>query len=236
MRRSLPLRTFIGLTFTLFLAATGASQSPKLVDPALLKEFEELEQRLQKLANKLKALKDTAGPEQPAAPKDGLPAHLDKLLTWRSIGPANMGGRITALAVFDPDPTCYYVGTASGGLLKTVNNASTFTHQFERESTVSIGAVAVAPSNRDIVWVGTGEANPRNSVSFGDGVYLSTDGGKSWKNMGLKKSYQIGRIVIHPKDANIVYVGVLGRLYGPSGTRPVQDQRRRQELGANLVS
>src|SRR5262249_20666352 len=82
--------------------------------------------------------------------------------------------------------------------------------------TVSLGAVAVAPSDPNVVWVGTGENNPRNSVSYGDGVYKSTDGGKTWTNMGLKKSFQIGDIAIHPKDANTVYVGALGRLYGPS--------------------
>ncbi len=153
------------------------------------------------------------------APKAAVPANLDRLFAWRPIGPANMGGRITGLAVVEADPTCYYAATASGGLLKTINNGSTFAHQFDRESTVSLGAVAVAPSNRDIVWVGTGEANPRNSVSFGDGVYKSTDGGKTWKNMGLTKSFQIGKIVIHPKNPDIVYVGVLGRLYGPSEER-----------------
>ena len=152
-------------------------------------------------------------------PKTEVPANLDRLLTWRSIGPANMGGRITSLAVFEADPTCYYAATASGGLLKTINNGSTFVHQFDKEATVSIGAVAVAPTNRNLVWVGTGEANPRNSVSVGDGVYKSTDGGKSWKNMGLKGSFQIGKIVIHPKNPDIVYVAALGRLYGPNEER-----------------
>jgi photosystem II stability/assembly factor-like uncharacterized protein len=142
-----------------------------------------------------------------------------KPLTWRCIGPANMGGRITALSVYEADPTTYFVATASGGLLKTTNNGITFEHLFDREATVSIGDVCVAPSNRDIVWVGTGEANPRNSVSYGDGVYKSMDGGKTWKNCGLKKTFQIGRILIHPKDPDIVYVGALGRLYGPNEER-----------------
>ena len=140
-------------------------------------------------------------------------------LTWRGIGPANMGGRIIDLSVYEADPTTYWVATAGGGLLKTVNNGDTFTHQFDHEATVSIGSVAVAPSNRKIVWVGTGENNPRNSVSYGDGVYKSTDGGNSWKNMGLKKSFQVGKIVIDPKNPDIVYVGALGRLYGPSEER-----------------
>ena len=148
-----------------------------------------------------------------------LPANWLKPLTWRCIGPANMGGRIAALSVYEADPSIYWVATASGGLLKTTNNGITFEHQFDHEATVSIGDVCVAPSNKDIVWVGTGENNPRNSVSYGDGVYKSTDGGKTWKNMGLKKSFQIGRILVHPKNPDIVYVGALGRLYGPNEER-----------------
>ena len=130
-----------------------------------------------------------------------------------------MGGRITAIAVHEADPTTYYVATASGGLLKTTNNGTTFTHQFDHEATVSIGDVAVSQSDPNIVWVGTGENNPRNSASYGDGVYKSTNAGKSWQNMGLKQSFQIGRIIVHPKDPNIVYVGALGRLYGPNEER-----------------
>ncbi len=158
--------------------------------------------------------------EVPAPTPEGtLPADWVKTLHWRCIGPASMSGRITALSVYEADPSTYWVATASGGLLKTVNNGITFEHQFDRESTVSIGDVCVAPSDRNIVWVGTGENNPRNSVSWGDGVYKSTDGGKSWKNMGLKKSFQIGKLLIHPRNPDIVYVGALGRLYGPSEER-----------------
>ena len=153
------------------------------------------------------------------AQQNTLPEEWVSSLQWRSIGPANMGGRITALAVYEKDPTTYWAATASGGLLKTTNNGVTFEHQFDKEATVSIGDVCVAPSDPNIVWVGTGEGNPRNSVSYGDGVYKSTDGGKSWKNMGLKESFQIGRIAIHPTNPEIVYVGALGRLYGPNKER-----------------
>jgi photosystem II stability/assembly factor-like uncharacterized protein len=130
-----------------------------------------------------------------------------------------MGGRITAVAVYEKDPCIWWAATASGGLVKTANNGITFEHQFDREATVSIGDVQVARTDPNIVWVGTGESNPRNSVSWGDGVYKSTDGGKSWKNMGLKRSFQIGRIAIHPEDPNIVYVGALGRLWGTNPER-----------------
>ena len=181
-------------------------------------QISELQKQIDALNKKLEELrKSSAGKTAPAEPT--LNPEWIKSLTWRSIGPAAMGGRITALAVYEADPCIYWVATASGGLLKTTNNGVTFEHQFDREATVSVGDVCVAPSDSNIVWVGAGESNPRNSVSYGDGVYKSTDGGKTWKNMGLKKSFQIGRIKIHPKNPNIVYVGALGRLYGPNEER-----------------
>jgi hypothetical protein len=180
-------------------------------------QLADLEKDIQVLNQKLDALKASIAATSPAG--SSIPAEWIKTLHWRSIGPANMGGRITAFSVFEADPSTYWVATASGGLVKTDNNGITFTHQFDRQATVSIGDMCVAPSDRNIVWVGTGEANPRNSVSWGDGVYKSTDGGKTWKNMGLKNSFQIGRIKIHPKDPNTVYVGALGRLYGPNEER-----------------
>lgn len=166
------------------------------------------------------------GPVKAADPDKGeaaieltLPDAWMEQFEWRSIGPACMGGRTVDIAVYEADPNIWWIATASGGLLKTENNGITFTHQFEHENTVSIGDVAVAPSDPKILWVGTGEANPRNSVSWGDGVYKSVDGGATWKHMGLKDSFQIGRIQIHPEDPNIVYVGALGRLWGPNEER-----------------
>jgi photosystem II stability/assembly factor-like uncharacterized protein len=140
-------------------------------------------------------------------------------LNWRSIGPASMGGRVVDLAVVESNPYTFYVATATGGLFKTTNNGTTFTSLFDKENTVSIGDVCVSASDPNIVWVGTGEHNPRNSVSWGDGVYKSTDAGKSWKNMGLTKSFQIGRLAIHPTNPDIVYAGALGRLWGPNEDR-----------------
>jgi photosystem II stability/assembly factor-like uncharacterized protein len=139
----------------------------------------------------------------------------------RCIGPANMSGRITEIAVYEKEPRIQYVASATGGLWKTINNGTTWQPVFEREKTVALGAVAVCQTNPDIVWVGTGEANARNSVSWGDGVYLSTDGCKSWKNMGLKEIEHVGRIVIHPKNPDVVYVAALGKVWGPNKERGV---------------
>ncbi len=178
----------------------------------------------------LAALAGRSTAQPPAAAKEAkaetatqvrLPAEWLKTMTWRNIGPATMGGRVIALSVYEADPSTWWVATASGGLLKTTNNGVTFEHQFDRENTVSIGDVAVAQSDPNVVWVGTGENNPRNSVSYGDGVYKSTDGGKKWTNVGLKQSFQIGRILVHPANPNVVYVGALGRLYGPNEERGV---------------
>ena len=156
---------------------------------------------------------------QEAKPETPTAARWIEPMRWRSIGPASMGGRITALAIDESHPSTWWVATASGGVLKTTNNGVSFEHQFDREKTVSIGDIAVAPSDPKIVWVGTGEANPRNSVSWGDGVYKSVDGGKTWKNMGLRGSFQVGAIRIHPKNPDIVYAGALGRLWGDDPER-----------------
>jgi photosystem II stability/assembly factor-like uncharacterized protein len=224
LRNFLRLRAFgvalLTVGLSALIAVPSSGQAPgKDADPDT--QITALEKQIADLQAKLKDLKEPRSPmpRVVAEPEVGLPAAWANKFQWRSIGPATMGGRITSIAVFEADPTTYWVASASGGLLKTTNNGMSFEHQFDRESTVSIGAVAVAPSNRDVVWVGTGEANPRNSVSYGDGVYKSTDGGKTWKNMGLKASYQVGDIVIHPTNPDIVYVGALGRLYGPGGER-----------------
>jgi photosystem II stability/assembly factor-like uncharacterized protein len=137
----------------------------------------------------------------------------------RSIGPAMMGGRVSAMA-FDPaDPYTFYVGLGTGGVMKTSDNGVTFSGIFENEAVAAIGAIAVAPSKAAQVWVGTGEANDRNSSSWGDGVYRSDDGGGSWKNMGLKASRTIARIAVHPTDTNTVWVAAMGDLWNKGGER-----------------
>jgi photosystem II stability/assembly factor-like uncharacterized protein len=153
-------------------------------------------------------------------PKSPLETAFSRL-EWRSIGPANMGGRITDVEGVPGDPNVVYVASASGGLWKTTNGGVKWTPIFEREGTISIGDVALAPSNPEVVWVGTGESNVRNSVSFGDGVYKSTDAGKTWQHMGLKDSERISAIAIHPQNPDIVYVGALGHAFGPNEERGV---------------
>jgi photosystem II stability/assembly factor-like uncharacterized protein len=153
-------------------------------------------------------------------PKSALETAFSRL-EWRSIGPANMGGRIADVEGVPGDPNVVYVASASGGLWKTTNGGVKWTPIFEREGTISIGDIALAPSNPEVVWVGTGESNVRNSVSFGDGVYKSTDGGKTWQHMGLKDSERISAIAIHPQNPDIVYVGALGHAFGPNEERGV---------------
>ena len=142
-------------------------------------------------------------------------------LEWRSIGPANMGGRTADVEGVPGNPNIVYAATASGGLWRTDNGGMKWRPIFERENTISIGDIALEPSNPDVIWVGTGESNVRNSVSFGDGVYKSTDGGKSWQHLGLKDTERISRICINPRNPDTVYVGALGHAFGPNEERGV---------------
>jgi photosystem II stability/assembly factor-like uncharacterized protein len=142
-----------------------------------------------------------------------------KPFVWRSIGPANMGGRVDDIAVVESDPSTIYIGFATGGIWKTTNNGTTWIPIFDTYPVSSIGDIAIAPSNPDIIYVGTGEPNNRQSSSFGAGVYKSVDGGKSFQEMGLKETQSIARIVVHPKDPNIAYVAVVGHLFGPNKER-----------------
>lgn len=142
-------------------------------------------------------------------------------LRFRNIGPATMGGRIDDFAVLESNPSVFYVATATGGLWKTVNHGTTWEALFANEDVVSIGDVAIPPDDANIVWVGTGENNNRQSGSWGGGVYKSTDGGHTWTHMGLAESHHIGRIVVDPVDHDVVYVAALGHLWGPNRERGV---------------
>ena len=152
----------------------------------------------------------------------GQPAKVPALdgVAWRHIGPSSFGGRIDDIEAVPTNPSTIFVGTASGGVFKSVNNGVTWDAVFDRDgSALSIGDIALAPSDPNIVWVGTGEPNNRQSSSWGDGVYKSTDGGATWTHMGLKETHHIGRIVVHPRNPDVVYVAAQGHLWGPNDER-----------------
>ena len=142
-------------------------------------------------------------------------------LKWRNIGPANMGGRVSAIEGVAGDPNTYYVGGADGRIFKTINNGVTFDEIFNDQDAYSIGAITVAPSDPNVLWVGTGEGDPRNSVGYGRGVYRSIDGGITWEKAGLEKTERIKRIVVDPRDPDVVSVCALGREWGPNPERGV---------------
>lgn len=153
--------------------------------------------------------------------KDTIDPGLLSAFKFRSLGPAIASGRIADLAVNPKNISEYYVAVASGGVWKTNNRGVTFEPVFDSEGSYSIGCIALDPLNPKVVWVGTGENNNQRSVAYGDGVYKSEDGGKSWKNMGLKNSEHIGRIDIHPTNPDIVYVAAYGPLWTSGGERGI---------------
>lgn len=140
-------------------------------------------------------------------------------LRWRLLGPAYFGGRVSNIAVPRGIKYTIYCAAASGGIWKTTNNGTTWDPIFDDHGTGSIGCISIAPKDSNTIWVGTGEAIAASYSTWGDGVYKSTDAGKTWSHMGLKDSYQVGRIVIDPEDPNIVYVAAVGRLWGPHPER-----------------
>ncbi len=148
-------------------------------------------------------------------------AELFKNLRWRNIGPANMGGRITDIEGIPGNPRTVYIATATSGLWKTTTMGIRWEPLFDDQETQTIGDIALDPQNPDIIWVGTGEANLRNSISIGCGIYRSIDGGKSWEYLGLRETRQISRIIIHPRDSNTVWVAAIGSPFGPNPERGV---------------
>jgi photosystem II stability/assembly factor-like uncharacterized protein len=181
--------------------------------------------------------KKNAGANATAATADKKPAAEDKSaatkaednkakdplenIRFRNLGPAVGGGRVTTVVGIPGKPNVYYVGAAGGGIFMTQDGGLSWKAIFEKESTASIGAIALAPSNPNLIWVGTGEKNVRNDVITGKGVYFSSDAGATWKFMGLRDAGQISNIAIDPNDSNIVIVGVLGHAWGPNAERGV---------------
>ena len=148
-------------------------------------------------------------------------AHQFDKLHFRSIGPAIMSGRISDLAVYEKNTSIWYVGTAHGGVWKTTSNGATFTPLLQNKGLLAIGDVTVSQQNPDVIWVGSGEANNRQTTSWGDGVWKSTDGGKTFANVGLKDSKHINRILIDPSNDDVVLVAAVGSIFGPGGDRGV---------------
>ena len=149
--------------------------------------------------------------------------NLDQFKSWkpRNIGPAGMSGRITAIDAVVADPNTIYLGAASGGVWKTTNQGASWEAVFEEQPILNIGSIAIQQSNPSTVWVGTGEGNPRNSISLGEGMYKTIDGGKSWKKMGLEKTRNIHRIIVDPSNPNTVYAGAIGNPYAEHPERGV---------------
>jgi photosystem II stability/assembly factor-like uncharacterized protein len=164
---------------------------------------------------------DVKKPEAPAAEQEGDEKGKGPFdgLKFRFIGPP--GNRVAAVAAVPGDPNVYYAGAASGGVWRSIDGGTEWKPVFDKMPAQSIGAIAIAPSDHAIVWVGTGETFIRSDVSIGDGVYRSTDGGKTWQHMGLDKTGRIGRVIIDPRDPNVVYVAALGTCYGPQPERGV---------------
>ncbi len=138
---------------------------------------------------------------------------------WRSIGPTNMGGRVTDVEGIPSPSKTFYVAAASGGIWKTTNNGTTFQQVWDNERVVAMGDLAIAPSDPNQIWAGTGEEDSRNSISAGGGIFKSTDGGKTWELKGLEETQVIARIVVHPTDPDVVYVAALGHIWGSNPER-----------------
>jgi photosystem II stability/assembly factor-like uncharacterized protein len=162
--------------------------------------------------------REPAPAASPAPEKDKGPLGS---LEWRNVGPVNMSGRVADVEGVPGDPRVVWVGAASGGVWKTEDAGLTFKPVFDEQDVASIGDIGVAPSNPSVVYVGSGESNARNSVSSGNGVYKTMDGGKSWVHVGLADTRHISRVLVHPQDPDLVYVGALGHLFGPNAERGV---------------
>jgi photosystem II stability/assembly factor-like uncharacterized protein len=205
----------VKLRLAIVLAIVGFAFSTLIAAP----QDKDADKKVQKKEQKKEEKKDDAKDKKDDEKKGGMTADTFSGLKFRLIGPAVASGRVMSIAVNPKNKFEYYVGVASGGVWKTVNDGTTWTPVFDKEGSYSIGWVTLDPNDPAVVWVGTGESNSQRSVSYGDGIYRSDDGGKNWTNLGLKKSEHIGRVVIDPRDSKVVYVAAEGPLWGPGGDR-----------------
>ena len=166
---------------------------------------------------------------------DGLDMKKLKAMKARAIGPGGMSGRVTAIDVVLSNTDVMYVGTASGGLWKSESGGVKWEPIFDNQKSASIGDVAVDPTNSDVIWVGSGEGNPRNSQSAGYGVYKSIDGGKTWEYKGLGETRNIHRVLINPKNPDIVYIGAQGSAWGDSENRGIYKTTDGGETWKNIL-
>src|SRR5438270_10203972 len=161
-----------------------------------------------------------ASPEKKPLPPGAIDEKLFSGMQWRQIGPFR-GGRALAIEGGPGEPDTWYIGGVAGGVWKTTDAGQNWTPIFDKEDISSIGAIAVAPSDHNIIYVGTGEAAIRGNTTYGTGVYKSVDGGKNWKNTGLRDTRQIGALIVHPNNPDIVLVAALGHAFGPNAERGI---------------
>ena len=210
--RSILLHTYL-ITVLILTPLSAFAQEEKRAEKAATAKARQEETK------KEEPKKEEPKKDEPKRPNDPMSMPTFNGMRFRLIGPAFTSGRIVDIAVDPTDKSRYYVAAASGGVWKTTNAGITWTSIFDNEGSYSIGVVVLDPKNPLTIWVGSGENNSQRSVSYGDGVYRSDDGGKTWKNVGLKASERIGQIAIDPRDSNIVYVAAQGPLWGPGGDR-----------------
>ncbi len=208
--------TFVAVLAMLFASSFLAAQDAEKPAAPAATAVTKKDQKKEKKEEKKEEAKKEEGKEEK---KGGMTADTFSGLKFRLMGPAVASGRVMSIAVNPKNKSEFYVGVASGGVWKTVNDGTTWTPVFDGEGSYSIGWVAIDPNDSSVVWVGSGESNSQRSVGWGDGIYRSNDGGKSWENLGLKKSEHIGRVVIDPRDSKVVYVAAEGPLWGPGGDR-----------------
>lgn len=209
-------KLFITALLLSFVSSTAFSQEKKTKPAQAKKEVQA--QKTESPSTKPEAeTKPDAKKED--KPEDPFSSGTFNGLKLRLIGPAAISGRIVSIAVNPRNSSEYYIGVASGGVWKTTNAGTTFTPVFDGQGSFSIGYITLDPKDPNVVWVGTGENNSQRSVSYGDGVYKSEDGGKNWTNVGLKKSEHIGRIVVDPRDSKVVFVAAEGPLWSSGGDR-----------------